>query len=417
MTPSLKLILLKQLLLSLYIVMNVIPVSAQKKNVIDLEKLLRTNASSELTSILNDPQQYQYQILYTEINRDRNNKPFFKYYHFNTDREKYFYPASTVKLPTVLATLEKLNTLNITGLDKYAVMLTDSAYSGQSSVLKDSSSENQLPSIGHYIKKIFLVSDNDAYNRLYEFNGQKYLNEIMWEKGYTDVRIVKRFIPLNEDQNRHTNPIRFYKDNKLIYEQKPQFSEIEFDFRQEAKVGKGYMKGKELVNEPLDFTRHNRFPLEDQQQMLQALLFPGSTPKRDFNLKKEDYDFLYKYMSQLPSASTYPKYDDKEYFDSYAKFFMYRDGKRSIPANLKIFNKAGWSYGFLTDNCYIADLENKVEFMLTAVIYANKDDILNDDKYDYEEVGYPFFREVGEIIYKHELQRKRKHKPDFSFGK
>ncbi|WP_242695874.1 serine hydrolase [Desertivirga brevis] len=381
-----------------------------------MERILREEASPLLNSILNSPEQYQYQIIYTEINRDKHNKPSFKYYHYNTDRERYFYPASTVKLPTVLAALEKINTLKINGLNKYSVMLTDSAYSGQTPVFKDSSSASQLPSIAHYIKKIFLVSDNDAYNRLYEFNGQQYLNETLWEKGYKDMRIVKRFIPLREDQNRHTNPIRFFKDNKLVYDQGAQFNQIAFDFSKEAKVGKGYVKGKELVNEPMDFTRHNRFPLEDQQQMLQSLMFPGSTSKKDFNLSEEDYKFLYTCMSQLPSQSIYPKYDGKEFFDSYARFFMYRDCKRPVPSNLRIFNKAGWSYGFLTDNCYIADMENKVEFMLTAVIYANKDDILNDDKYDYEEVGYPFFHEVGEIIYKHELQRKRKHKPDFSFG-
>lgn len=409
--------LLKKILSGFILGMTVISVSAQKKSIPDLESLLRKNSSGLLESILNNPGQYQYQIIYTEINRDRHNKPSFKYHHCHTDRAKYFYPASTVKLPTVLAALEKLNSLKIDGLDKYSVMMTDSAYSGQTSVFKDSSSASQLPSIAHYIKKIFLVSDNDAYNRLYEFNGQQYLNETLWHKGYKDVRIVKRFIPLTEDQNRHTNPVRFFKDNKLVYDQKAQFNQIEFDFAKEARVGKGYIKGKELVNEPMDFTRHNRFPLEDQQQMLQSLMFPGSTSKKGFNLSEEDYKFLYSCMSQLPSQSTYPKYEGNEFYDSYARFFMYRDGKRPIPSNIRIFNKAGWSYGFLTDNCYIADIENNVEFMLAAVIYANKDDILNDDKYDYEEVGYPFFREVGEIIYRHELQRKRKYKPNFSFGK
>jgi hypothetical protein len=52
--------------------------------------------------------------------------------------------------------------------------------------------------------------------------------------------------------------------------------------------------------------------------------------------------------------------------------------------------------------------------MLTANIYTNHDGILNDDKYDYEDVGYPFFQEVGKIIYTYELHRKRKHQPDLS---
>ena len=45
--------------------------------------------------------------------------------------------------------------------------------------------------------------------------------------------------------------------------------------------------------------------------------------------------------------------------------------------------------------------------MLSAVIYVNRDGILNDDKYEYEETGYPFFKEIGYIIYQYELNRER----------
>ncbi len=49
--------------------------------------------------------------------------------------------------------------------------------------------------------------------------------------------------------------------------------------------------------------------------------------------------------------------------------------------------------------------------MISGVIYVNKDGVLNDDKYEYEETGYPFFKEVGNIIYQYELKRQRKYKP------
>jgi len=50
--------------------------------------------------------------------------------------------------------------------------------------------------------------------------------------------------------------------------------------------------------------------------------------------------------------------------------------------------------------------------MLSGVIYVNRDGVLNDDKYEYEETGYPFFKEVGEIIYRYECGRKRMEVPD-----
>jgi hypothetical protein len=104
-------------------------------------------------------------------------------------------------------------------------------------------------------------------------------------------------------------------------------------------------------------------------------------------------------MSEYPSESHYPGYDTTEYFDSYCKFFLYKSTKQKPPPHIRIFNKPGWSYGFLTDAEYIVDFENNIEFMLSAVIYVNRDGILNDDKYEYRETGYPFFKEVGEIIY------------------
>jgi hypothetical protein len=74
--------------------------------------------------------------------------------------------------------------------------------------------------------------------------------------------------------------------------------------------------------------------------------------------------------------------------------------------------KISYSSGFGLFAAYIVDFDNKVEFMLTGTIYVNKDGVLNDNKYEYEETGYPFFKEVGNIIYQHELQRERKHRPD-----
>jgi hypothetical protein len=49
--------------------------------------------------------------------------------------------------------------------------------------------------------------------------------------------------------------------------------------------------------------------------------------------------------------------------------------------------------------------------MLSAVIYVNKDGILNDDKYEYDEVGWPFMYQLGQTIYRYELERPRKQVP------
>ena len=169
--------------------------------------------------VLQNKDSFEVQIIYTQINRDENNRPHFKSFYYNVDSNRYFYPASTVKLPLVLLSLEKLNQLTVKGLDKYTPMFHDSVYSGQLSARRDTTSENRLPSIAHYAKKILVVSDNDAFNRLYEFVGQEQINKSLNEKGYA-MRILHRLErPLTPNQNRHTEAVRFVRNDTLIYSQ------------------------------------------------------------------------------------------------------------------------------------------------------------------------------------------------------
>lgn len=379
-----------------------------------LKDLIYKNASPFLKGVLDSSESYQYQLIYTRIDRDKKNNPVFKNYYLNVDRNRYFNPASTVKMPLSFLALEKLHSLQQFGIDINTTMLTDSSYSGQTIVSSDTSSQNGMPSIAQYIRKIFLVSDNDAYNRLYEFLGQQAINETLWKKGYKDVRITRRFVPMNADENRHTNALSFLRENNLLYKQSPLTSSISFDFSRKVLIGNAhYDRNDSLINAPMDFTTHNNVPLEDLQHLLQSVMFPKSVPRSQrFNLTDSDYNFLYQYMSELPRESTFPRYDTCEYFDSYTKFFWFKDGRQKIPTYIRSFNKPGWSYGFLTDVAYIIDFENKTEFMLSGVIYVNRDGVLNDDKYEYEQTGYPFFHEIGKIIYNYELSRKRKNIPN-----
>ena len=49
------------------------------------------------------------QIIYTQVNRRANGAADLTPYYFNVNADKYYYPASTVKLPIVLLALQKLN--------------------------------------------------------------------------------------------------------------------------------------------------------------------------------------------------------------------------------------------------------------------------------------------------------------------
>ncbi|GAB3533967.1 hypothetical protein GCM10027443_20320 [Pontibacter brevis] len=379
-----------------------------------IQKILKQQPD-KFQEILNNSGKYRVQILYTQIDRDAQNQPRFTSYNYRLNPQEYFYPASTVKLPAALVALEKLNEMNIPGLNKHTALQIDSAYSGQSAVKADSSSENGLPSIAHYIKKVMLVSDNDAYNRLYEFIGQQQLNQALHQKGFHDVRLVHRLsIFLRPDENAHTNPFTFYAGDKVLYRQPLRENPEPVPARlKTALLGKGHYKDDRFINEPMDFSGKNYISVENLHEILKTTLFPESVPAQQrFNLTPDDYAFLYKYMSMLPRESDYPAYDPQEYPDSYVKFLMFGNSKERIPDNIRIFNKIGNAYGFMIDNAYVVDFENKVEFLLTAVILVNENEIFNDDKSEYEEVGFPFMKDLGQAIYQHELKRKKKHLPN-----
>ena len=85
-----------------------------------------------------------------------------------------------------------------------------------------------------------------------------------------------------------------------------------------------------------------------------------------------------------------------------------------MPNSVRLFNKVGLAYGYVTDNAYVVDFEHGVEFLLTAVVLVNENGIFNDGIYEYDEVGLPFLAELGRVIYAYELERQRAHRPDLS---
>lgn len=378
-----------------------------------LSEVLNEIEDTITKKVVANPLEYRCQIIYTQIDRNQNNIPSFKNYYFNVNPEFYFNPASMVKMPLAFLSLEKLNELKLPGVDKFTKIQFDSSYERQVSMRNDSSAQDGFPSIAHFIKRAFLISENDPYNRMYQFVGQQAANQKLIDKGYSSSRITRQFMGYTEEQNRHTNGIQFLnKTGNVIFKQAPQYNKDSFSFPPPILIGNAHInRNDELINAPFDFTRHNNLSLEDMRKMIQAVVFPNSVDKQNrFNLSEEDRLFLLQYMSQYPSETNYPKYDTDVFYDSYVKFF-FQDSTHKIPDHIRIYNKVGWAYGFMTDVSYIIDIKNNIDYMLAATVYVNSDGVVNDSKYDEETVGFPFFKELGKAVYDYELKRKRIHQP------
>lgn len=398
-----------------FLLLFIVPLFSACQNNDPLQQLIA--AHPELSQVASNPA-HKVQIIYTQIDRDAEQRPLFTTYTYGLDTNHYFYPASTVKLPTALVALERLHELDIEVLDRHTTFLTGAATPPQTAVLVDSSKADLRPTIAHYIKKILLVSDNDAYNRLYELLGQGYLNERLHEKGYTRTRILHRLSVSGYDSldNRRTNPVTFLRGDSVLYQQPEANTNAYPQWSLADQIqGKAYVNNTdERIEQPFDFRYKNYMSLLDLHDILQALLFPESVPKTStFALQAADYELVYRYMSMLPRESTEPAYPELADWDDYVKFLLYGSSHQRIPEHIRIFNKVGDAYGYLTDAAYIIDTKNDVEFLLAATIHVNANETFNDGVYEYEEVGFPFMQRLGEVIYAHELERERLYRPTF----
>jgi Beta-lactamase enzyme family len=381
-------------------------------NSVLLDSLLHTD--SQLARIADNPREYELQIIYTQINRDAQNQPHFIQHNFGVDARRYFNPASLVKLPTAALALEKLNQLAQPGLNRRSPMATRAAFRCQTPApYNPAADSDRLNTVGNYIKRMLLVSDNNSYNRLYEFLGQRPLNERLAQLGYSDARIVRRFAPCDPEANRHTNPIDFFTAaGQPLYQQPAAFNETPFSYPLgRITKGRAHQAGGRIVPQPFDFTTANYLPLQYITDILKAIMLPEATPlPQQFQLTPDDYAFLRYYLHQTPHSSAFQPYASPEYFDSYKKYLYYgrRPQSPSRPA-LHIYNVVGMSHGYLADVAYFTDSTANTEFMLSAVLYVNQDGVINDGAYEYTTIGLPFLEKIGRLIQQYEAQRTRQY--------
>ena len=123
-----------------------------------------------------------------------------------------------------------------------------------------------------------------------------------------------------------------------------------------------------------------------------------------FKLTAQDYKLLSKAMGQRPHESDFPDYDKP---DNFVKFWMYGDQpeETKIPDGLRMYNKVGWAYGYLTDAAYVTDAESGREFILVGTIHVNENRIFNDGVYEYETIGLPFFGQLGRAVLAYEREK------------
>ena len=90
---------------------------------------------------------------------------------------------------------------------------------------------------------------------------------------------------------------------------------------------------------------------------------------------------------------------DENFFETYNKFFIHGDEQSVSNGQIRVYNKIGQAYGTSIDNGLIKNYQDNVEFILTATIYTNKNKVINDNLYEYEEIAEPFLAKLSRGIY------------------
>lgn len=367
--------------------------------------------------ILDNPKKFKVQVIYTQINRDSENKPSFKTYKFHSNSQ-YFYPASTVKLPVTLVGLIKLNELKDKGIDINTQMHTDSAFYCQKKIIRDTTCPGGMPTIGNYIKKMWLASDNASCARVYEFIGCDYLHKKLEAIGFDKVRINNRLDgACPGDTAKITPPVYFVNNAKdTLYKQSLTFSSYNKPHPIEKSLAGRYHRdgnGKKRPG-PKDFSKHNYFALADLNEMMKRLVFsPYLKPTEQLPIANEDRLFVLKHAAMMPKESDFEIYHTKDYYDTYKKYHVYASAVATVKDDsIRVFNIVGRAYGFLIDCAYIVDFKNNIEYMLTASIFVNQRGDIGGGRYEYEVLGLPFLKDMSLSIYDYEKKRVKKHQPD-----
>lgn len=353
-----------------------------------------------------EPEAHRLQVLIAEV-VERDGMPTLERHGFRIDAE-YFYPASTIKLAAAIAACQSLDSLaktQSTPIDLDTPIEFLPAFEDQVREAGDPTNlEGGTITVGHELRKLFIVSSNTAYNRLYDLVGQEPLNRAMWDAGLASTRLSHRLsIARTIAQNRITRAVAIDTASGAI-EVPERTSTLDLTVRDVPglEVGDRHVRRGEMIDQPMDFSTKNHISLVDLQDMLVKVTRPEidlGTP--GFVLQQIHREHMLAAMREYPRSSANPLYDPAKYPDDWVKFLLPGLDRVAPRGTFTIYNKVGLAYGFMIENAYVVHEPTGRSLFVTATVYANPNGTLNDNTYGYDDTSLPFFADLGEAIGRH----------------
>jgi len=243
--------------------------------------------------------------------------------------------------------------------------------------------------VGLEIHKLLSWSDNDAYNRLWDIVGHAEANAEMKRLGFASVRLHHK-MNAKPELSLKTLRVTLLPPGKRGILKKRRVSELTLEPTDAARllVGKAYNDEGKLVDEPLDFGTKNYASLEDLQKLMLSVVRPDHPEAVPLGITDDQRERMIKAMTRDPDHAAAA--DHGPLLPGVVEAI----GKE----HLRYVSKSGRAYGFHLENAYIENTEDGRAILVTAVVYANPNGVLNDDDYAYDETSRPLLASLGEEL-------------------
>ncbi|MHC1702582.1 MAG: serine hydrolase [Tenuifilaceae bacterium] len=354
-----------------------------------IQSILNKDTTLVIKEVFSNPESYKLKIIISQISDDGHGHKQINSWRFRDTISEYFYPASLVKIPMAFSLMEFINENKIFSKDLSDILVDTSSFVDERSLRDD-------------LMLMLSASDNNAFSRLYNFIGCKYLNINLLKKRYKNTYLVHRFEPGNETYHQTALPVKVLSSNRDSIFSHPADSATAIlgHLLKDSLIGKAYFLNDSLIQKPKGFRYHNYVDIRDIHDMMISFFYPEFIKHKPFNIKESQRDTILKFLQSSPLQANFAEYSDTSVFHpNFLKILLFGRDKNVNYPGVEFYNKSAMAYGFMADCCYLRDPKNNVEFFLTVYMYLNKDEILNDNKYEYDTIGIPFMRKFGELIY------------------
>jgi hypothetical protein len=352
-----------------------------------MDTVLATGGNG-LKAVLANPEKYRFQVVYGAVPPAGGRV---ERHGFRADAE-YFFPASSMKVPIVLAAYARLG----------ALRAGDAPGASRDAKLRLGSVTTNLES---ETWRALIASDNESANRLLSFVGHREVHEINWAFELASIRVRGRFSTGGALEPVEDSPrIEMALESGKAFVTEARHSDLVLP-PTEAKgleVGEAQVVNGKRVAGAMSFADKNAARLVDLQDALAHIVRPDLLPSpHDKQISDDDRAHLLETLRTLPSESGIAGFDRNVVADYRLRPFL-KGLERVVPrAGLVVHSKIGQAYGFTIDNAYVVEKATGKAFFLTAIVYANPNETLNDDVYGYDSVANPALADLAEAFARH----------------